>query len=109
MFPLIYSMPHTDPELYSSLQSSKLVVFKGELNYRKLLQDVCWDTTQEMSTCLRGFLPSNICVLRRVKSEVISGLAEGVGQALSRQDPRWMVSGSYGVIQFVDGSREFGY
>jgi len=85
------------------------VVFKGELNYRKLLQDVCWDTTQEMSTCLRGFLPSNICVLRRVKSEVISGLAEGVGQALSRQDPRWMVSGSYGVIQFVDGSREFGY
>nr|XP_016996763.2 LOW QUALITY PROTEIN: damage-control phosphatase ARMT1 [Drosophila takahashii] len=104
-----YSMAQTDPDLYSSLQSSRLVVFKGELNYRKLLQDVCWNTTQELSTCLRGFLPSNICVLRRIKSEVISGLPEGVGQALSRKDPRWMVSGSYGVIQFVDGTREFGY
>ncbi|XP_016980653.1 damage-control phosphatase ARMT1 [Drosophila rhopaloa] len=104
-----YSMTHTDPDLYKSLQQSKLLVFKGELNYRKLLQDVCWDSTQETSTCLRGFLPSNICVLRRVKSEVISGLAEGVGQALSRKDPHWMVSGSYGVIQFVDGTREFGY
>eukprot|EP00099_Drosophila_melanogaster_P020203 NP_611635.1 uncharacterized protein Dmel_CG2921 [Drosophila melanogaster] len=104
-----YSMAQMDPDLYSSLQLSKLVVFKGELNYRKLLQDVCWDPTQELSTCLRGFLPSNICVLRRVKSEVISGLPEGVGQALSVKDPRWMVSGSYGVIQFVDGAREFGY
>ncbi|XP_043646257.1 damage-control phosphatase ARMT1 [Drosophila teissieri] len=104
-----YSMAQMDPDLYSSLQQSKLVVFKGELNYRKLLQDVCWMPTQELSTCLRGFLPSNICVLRRVKSEVMSGLPDGVGQALSRKDPRWMVSGSYGVIQFVDGTREFGY
>ncbi|XP_017078746.1 damage-control phosphatase ARMT1 [Drosophila eugracilis] len=104
-----YSMAQTDPDLYRSLQQSKLVVFKGELNYRKLLQDVCWNTTQELSTCLRGFLPSNICMLRRVKSEVISGLGEGVGQTLSRRDPGWMVSGNYGVIQFVDGTREFGY
>ncbi|KAH8238694.1 hypothetical protein KR038_001837 [Drosophila bunnanda] len=104
-----HSMTQTDPDLYSSLQRSKLVVFKGELNYRKLLQDVCWASTLELSTCLRGFLPSNICVLRRVKSEVISGLGEGAAQALTRKDPHWMVSGSYGLIQFVDGSREFGY
>ncbi|KAH8309392.1 hypothetical protein KR059_008790 [Drosophila kikkawai] len=103
------SMAQTDPELYSSLQLSKLVVFKGELNYRKLLQDVCWASTLELSTCLRGFLPSNICVLRRVKSEIVSGLAEGSSQALASKDPHWMVSGSYGLIQFVDGAREFGY
>ncbi|XP_017045208.1 damage-control phosphatase ARMT1 [Drosophila ficusphila] len=103
------SMAQTDPDLYSSLQQSQLIVFKGELNYRKLLQDVCWDSTQETSTCLRGFLPSNVCVLRRVKSEVISGLAKGVSEALSRKDPQWMVSGRYGIIQFVDVTREFGY
>lgn len=102
-------MMQTDPDLYSSLQLSKLVVFKGELNYRKLLQDVCWASTLEMSTCLRGFLPSNICVLRRVKSEIISGLAEGVSQALTTKDPHWMMSGNYGVIQFINGAREFGY
>ncbi|KAH8253914.1 hypothetical protein KR032_007572 [Drosophila birchii] len=103
------SMPQTDPELYSSLQQSKLLIFKGELNYRKLLQDVCWASTLDLSTCLRGFLPSNICVLRRVKSEIISGLEEGAAQALTSKDPHWMVSGSYGLIQFVDGAREFGY
>ncbi|KAH8290189.1 hypothetical protein KR054_000925 [Drosophila jambulina] len=104
-----FSMTQTDPDLYSALQRSKLVVFKGELNYRKLLQDVCWASTLELSTCLRGFLPSNICVLRRVKSEIISGLGEGTAQALASKDPHWMVSGSYGLIQFVDGAREFGY
>ncbi|KAH8355616.1 hypothetical protein KR200_000945 [Drosophila serrata] len=104
-----HSMTQTDPDLYRSLQQSKLVIFKGELNYRKLLQDVCWASTMELSTCLRGFLPSNICVVRRVKSEIISGLGDGAAQALTRKDPHWMVSGSYGLIQFVDGSREFGY
>ncbi|XP_022233748.2 damage-control phosphatase ARMT1 [Drosophila obscura] len=104
-----YRMRDTDPDLYSSLQQSKLIVFKGDLNYRKLLQDVCWDSTQDMNTCLRGFLPSNMCAVRRIKEEVICGLAEGVSETLSRKDPHWMISGNYGVIQFVDGSREFGY
>ncbi|EDV37106.1 uncharacterized protein Dana_GF11597 [Drosophila ananassae] len=104
-----YSMLQADPDLYSSLQQSKLVIFKGELNYRKLLQDVCWNSSQETSACLRGFLPTNICVLRRVKSEIICGLEEGVGEALATKNPQWMVSGNYGVIQFVDGAREFGY
>ncbi|XP_001361700.3 damage-control phosphatase ARMT1 [Drosophila pseudoobscura] len=104
-----YRMRDTDPDLYSSLQQSKLIVFKGDLNYRKLLQDVCWDSTQDLNTCLRGFLPSNICAVRRVKAEVICGLPEGVSETLSKKDPHWMISGNYGVIQFVDGSREFGY
>ncbi|KAH8283607.1 hypothetical protein KR018_009126 [Drosophila ironensis] len=104
-----YRMIEIDPELYGLLRQSKLVVLKGELNSRKLLQDVSWKCSQETSTCLRGFLPTNICLLRRLKSEVVCGLPEGMGSALSRKNPRWMVSGSYGLIQFVDGSREFGY
>ncbi|KAH8401019.1 hypothetical protein KR009_002433 [Drosophila setifemur] len=104
-----HCMIETDPDLYSALQQSRLVIFKGDLNYRKLLQDVCWSSTQETSACLHGFLPSNMCLLRRVKSEVICGLTEGMAQALSRKDPHWMISGSYGIIQFVDGAREFGY
>ncbi|XP_034650977.1 damage-control phosphatase ARMT1 [Drosophila subobscura] len=104
-----YRMREADPDLYSSLQQSKLIVFKGDLNYRKLLQDVCWDSTQDMNTCLRGFLPSNMCAIRRVKAEVICGLPEGVSETQSRKDPHWMISGIFGVIQFVDGSREFGY
>ncbi|KAH8394877.1 hypothetical protein KR222_008453, partial [Zaprionus bogoriensis] len=103
------SMSTLDPELYKALGKSKLVIFKGDLNYRKLLSDVSWKPSQAINMCLGGFLPSNLCLVRLVKSEVICGLDEGVSEELAKKDPQWMISGNYGVIQFVDGSREFGY
>ncbi|XP_032589996.1 damage-control phosphatase ARMT1 [Drosophila grimshawi] len=104
-----HNMRNLEPELYQSLQQSKLIIFKGDLNHRKLLSDVCWESTQDIKVCLGGFLPSNFCTVRTIKSEVISGLAQGVSEDLTRKDPNWMVTGNYGIIQFVDGSREFGY
>lgn len=102
------SMSRTDPELFGSLELSKLVLFKGELNYRKLVQDVCRESTQELGSCLKGFLPSNLCVLRRIKSELICGLAEGMAEELFCEDFHWVASGNYGVIQFIQGAREPG-
>lgn len=104
-----HSMRTIDPELYKSLQESKLIIFKGDLNYRKLLGDVCWEPTQDIRTCLGGFLPTNLCTLRAIKSEVICGLPAGVCEDQLKKDPQWMNTGNYGLIQFVDGSREFGY
>ncbi|KAM8713076.1 hypothetical protein ACLKA7_013400 [Drosophila subpalustris] len=85
-----HSMRNMELELYKTLQESKLIIFKGDLNYR-------------------GFIPSNLCALRTVKSEVICGLPGGVSEDLFKKDPQWMFTGNYGIIQFVDGSREFGY
>ncbi|KRF79767.1 damage-control phosphatase ARMT1 isoform X2 [Drosophila virilis] len=102
-------MKTLEPELYRTLQQSKLIIFKGDLNYRKLLSDVCWEPTQDMRTCLGGFIPSSFCTVRTIKAEVICGLSEGVIENLKLRDPNWMLTGNYGTIQFVDGSREFGY
>ncbi|XP_016928558.1 damage-control phosphatase ARMT1 [Drosophila suzukii] len=97
-----FVMVESDLELYRMLTTSRLAIFKGDLNYRKLMGDYIWDSAEEFITCLRGFRPTNICALRSVKCEVVCGLPEGLGDALLRADHNWMISGNYGVIQYTD-------
>ncbi|XP_016980655.1 damage-control phosphatase ARMT1 [Drosophila rhopaloa] len=96
-----YRMPEVNPELYNRLKAAQLVIFKGDLNYRKLLGDFSWDSTESFETCLRGFRPSNLCTLRTVKADLICGLADGVAEQLFAKDKEWMLTGEYGVIQFA--------
>ncbi|XP_064535397.1 damage-control phosphatase ARMT1 [Drosophila montana] len=97
-----FVMVDSNIELYRFLTKAQLAIFKGDLNYRKLLGDYIWDSTEEFITCLRGFRPTNICAMRNVKCEVICGLPEGCADHLLKIDPTWMISGSYGVIQYTD-------
>ncbi|XP_017860197.1 PREDICTED: protein-glutamate O-methyltransferase [Drosophila arizonae] len=97
-----FVMVDSNFELYRMLSQAQLAIFKGDLNYRKLLGDYIWDSTEEFITCLRGFRPTNMCAMRNVKCEVICGLPEGTADHLMRTDPTWMISGYYGVIQYTD-------
>ncbi|XP_023173400.1 damage-control phosphatase ARMT1 [Drosophila hydei] len=97
-----FVMVDSNIELYKMLTQAQLAIFKGDLNYRKLLGDYIWDFTEEFITCLRGFRPTNMCAMRNVKCEVICGLPEGVADHLLKVDPNWMISGYYGVIQYTD-------
>lgn len=88
------------PDLYATLQSADLVLFKGDLNYRKLTGDREWDHAVGFDSALRGFQPSPLCSLRTLKANVQVGLQPGQGMKLSAQDPNWMTSGKYAVVQF---------
>ncbi|XP_077366773.1 damage-control phosphatase ARMT1 [Festucalex cinctus] len=88
------------PDLYATLQSADLVLFKGDLNYRKLAGDRDWDHTVSFDTALRGFGPAPLCSLRTLKANIQVGLQPGQGSKLSSQDPDWMTSGKYAIIQF---------
>lgn len=89
------------PNLYEKLASSHLVIFKGDLNYRKLIGDINWPSTTKFTTVLGEFRPTNICALRTVKADCICELAEGKAEELATIDKLWMETGQYGLIQFA--------
>ncbi|XP_039873711.1 damage-control phosphatase ARMT1 [Simochromis diagramma] len=94
------------PDLYTTLQGADLVVFKGDLNYRKLTGDRDWEHTVSFETALRGFGPAPLCSLRTLKANIQVGLQPGQGEKLTSQDPSWMTSGKYAVIQFHNPKSE---
>ena len=96
--PYDYSRMKTiSPELYNQLSEADLIIFKGDLNYRKLVGDLKWDKTKPFFTALRGFNPSSFCSLRTIKAEVILGLKEG---SWKKYPSNWMYSSDYALIQF---------
>lgn len=97
-----YKMEKIAPNLYRSIAEAHLAIFKGDLNYRKLLADINWDPTTDFRTSLSGFEPTNLCSLRTVKADLISGLEPGKAEELLEQEGRkWMATGKYGVIQYA--------
>ncbi|XP_011500513.1 PREDICTED: UPF0364 protein C6orf211 homolog [Ceratosolen solmsi marchali] len=85
--------------LYNKLSKATLVIFKGDLNYRKLLGDINWEYTTDFLQALRGFRPTNIVSLRTIKADLCVGLSIGKAELLKREDSNWMTTGRFGLIQ----------
>lgn len=99
-----HDMVSAAPDLYATLCSSQLLLFKGDLNYRKLVGDRNWSHETPFRTALQGFQPTPLCALRTLKANVQVGLEEGHGEKLSIETPSWMTSGNYAIIQFCDSA-----
>ncbi|VVD00672.1 unnamed protein product [Leptidea sinapis] len=102
-----WTSPHTfkdmkkiQPYLYRDLQFAVAVLFKGDLNYRKLLGERNCNPSLGFEPALQGFLPAPVIALRTVKADLICGLPKGKWEQLNKIDPKWMEKGDYGVIQF---------
>lgn len=93
------AMQKVAPDLYADLSQAYLVFFKGDLNYRKLLADRNWLYTEQFSIALGGFKPTNICALRTLKADLVTGLPPGAADRAAREDKDWMVTGQYAVLQ----------
>ncbi|TIA99975.1 hypothetical protein E3P94_01884 [Wallemia ichthyophaga] len=86
-------MPDKAASLVSDLQKSNLVIFKGDLNYRKLTSDALWDPTTPFQTALgplAGQFP--LLSLRTNKADVIVGLERDVVDTMQREHPDYRIS-----------------
>jgi hypothetical protein len=86
--------------LQSQLAQSDLVLVKGDVNYRRLLDDLHWPYTTRMED-VTGYFPAPFVTLRTLKGEIMVGLQPGQADALQAEDPTWLINGKRGVIQLV--------
>lgn len=93
--------------LRDTLGRATLVFSKGDAHYRRLLGDRHWPYDTPIGEIL-CYLPAPLLVLRTLKSEVAAGITTSRLQKVQQADPDWLVSGQWGMIQFVPGSQETG-
>ena len=86
--------------LRQEMASVGLVLVKGDVNYRRLLDDRHWPHTTRMEDVC-AYFPAPFAVLRTLKGEIMIGLEVGQTESLQAEDPDWMINGKRGVIQLV--------
>ncbi|KAF2226697.1 hypothetical protein BDZ85DRAFT_256615 [Elsinoe ampelina] len=112
-----WRLPKEKPDLMEDLRKAELVVFKGDLNYRKLLADAKWAPTTSFSTALGPLGPGSglrVLSLRTCKGDVIVGLPEGRDEELKAMENgggdsgarKWAWTGKWAVIEYCDGKGE---
>ncbi|RUS22094.1 DUF89 domain-containing protein [Endogone sp. FLAS-F59071] len=96
------------PALFENLATSDLVIFKGDLNFRKLTYDCRWDTTTPFAEAIGPVLSGEfapLISLRTNKADVCVGLKEGkereLVEVLGAADWRW--SGKFAVVEYSEG------
>jgi hypothetical protein len=93
-----YAFDAMPPGLAAEFKAASVVVFKGDLNYRRLVGDLRWAPTVPFEEAV-SYFPAPVVALRTLKSDVVVGLAEDDVRRLDAEAPDWRVSGSYGLIQ----------
>jgi hypothetical protein len=85
-------------DLRAELTAADLVIFKGDVNYRRLVGEVHWPPTTPFAQAT-AYFPAPLVALRTCKGELIVGLAAGEAERLQAEDPAWMVNGRRGLVQ----------
>jgi hypothetical protein len=102
--PDFFCSPHSfhafRPEIMDTIAAATLTLFKGDLNYRRLVGDRFWPITTTFAD-LTAYLPGPVAALRTCKSEVAVGLTGNAAAALDAASPDWRYAGKHAVIQFA--------
>ncbi|PSR81773.1 hypothetical protein BD289DRAFT_489028 [Coniella lustricola] len=109
-----WRLPETDKELHDDLKTSDLVIFKGDLNYRKLTGDAKWDAATPFVEAIGPLGPGsglNVLALRTCKADVVVGLKPGQDEELRATEGgggdsgarKWAWNGKWAVVSFSSG------
>ncbi|MBR2027137.1 MAG: DUF89 family protein [Alistipes sp.] len=89
-------------EAWSKDENVKLIVLKGDMNYRRLVGDRLYDLGDTIEKKIR-YVNRPILILRSFKSSVILDVEE---KKQKRWKPNWRTCGEFGIIQFVKPQEE---
>lgn len=85
--------------LYHLFKGARMVIFKGDANYRRVVNDTLYPVETQLSDLIPHF-PAPVLCLRTLKSDPVIGLSQSVAEALQTQDALWRVNGKRGIIQY---------
>ncbi|MDE2952697.1 MAG: ARMT1-like domain-containing protein [Chloroflexota bacterium] len=87
-------------ELSDKFNAARLVIIKGDANYRRAVGDCLWPADMPFHDVM-SYLDAPVLCLRTLKSDPIVGLpSAAIAADLDRSDPTWRVNGKRGLIQF---------
>ncbi|MGW3338078.1 damage-control phosphatase ARMT1 family protein [Streptomyces sp. NPDC001009] len=94
-------LPYADmpDDLRADFAAASLTVFKGDLNYRRLVGDRYWPPTTPFDE-VTAYFPGPVAALRILKSEVVTGLSPSTEAALvGAEGQKWRTDGTRALIQ----------
>ncbi len=93
------------PALHADLARADLRILKGDVNYRRLLDDRHWPHPTPIAQADAAF-PRPYLILRTLKGEIMVGLQPGQAESLTTQDSTWLINGKRGIVQLVKNERK---
>jgi len=94
-------------DLSQQFSKSNLVIVKGDANSRRVHGDLRWPFSTPTED-IAAYFPTNLAMIRTLKSETCSGLTKEQEQQLMKdyagkgiEGLEWLCKGIYGVIQLV--------
>jgi len=95
----LWDMPNA---LARQFTGARLVVLKGDANYRRALGDAVWPTDTSFAA-LTSYFAAPLLALRALKSDPVVGLPRDRAKELDRIEPSWRVNGRRGIASFKPG------
>ncbi|MBI5670993.1 MAG: protein-glutamate O-methyltransferase family protein [Chloroflexi bacterium] len=84
--------------LTETFRGARLVLIKGDANYRRLAGDAIWPLETPFADMV-SYFPAPVAALRTLKSDTLTGLPPGLAAQLDAADPDWRANGRRGVVQ----------
>jgi hypothetical protein len=94
-------------DLRATLSQAHVIISKGDLNYRRYVEDRAWSHDTSASDVWLSDLPP-VLALRVLKSELVVGLERAVMEAAARAEPDWLFSGRNAVVQLFSSNESSG-
>lgn len=89
----LWEMP---AELEAAFTGARLVILKGDANYRRAVGDAVWPVETPFGD-VTSYFPAPLFALRTLKSDPVAGLGRELAAKLDAEDPKWRVNGRRGV------------